>query len=169
MVAGRGPDLTNIGPEHLNAFELLGDQGVGSLLLTTAQFRFGGGEVAQTLLPLGLQPSCNQPIFGLHAAVPAFGPLRFVASALHLQTPLRQRRVVVDLELFDREPHGFNGGWCDGFQKSVSYALLDYQTADVEAVHTTSVDEVFAGAVITRSRVPAAIVNMQIAGHNGRR
>jgi hypothetical protein len=41
----RSPDLTNIGAEHLNAFELLGTNRVGLLLFAAAQFCVGGGEV----------------------------------------------------------------------------------------------------------------------------
>jgi hypothetical protein len=70
---------------------------------------------------------------------------------------------VIGLELLDRE-HGC--GYRrrrDGFQESIGHGLLDDRSADVETVHAASVDEVFASAVITRSRVPAAIMNMQMA------
>ena len=42
----RSPNLTNIGAEHLNAFELLGTHRIGPLLLAAAQFCFGGGQIA---------------------------------------------------------------------------------------------------------------------------
>jgi hypothetical protein len=57
--------LTNIGTEHLNAFELLGANRIGPLLLAAAQFCFGGGKVMQTLLPFGFQAASNQTVFGI--------------------------------------------------------------------------------------------------------
>ncbi len=70
---------------------------------------------------------------------------------------------MIRLELLDREHGRFYGRRCDGFEKSVGHGLLDHHSADIETVHAASVDEVFAGAVITRRRVAAAIVNMQTA------
>ena len=165
----RSPDLTNIGAEHLNAFELLGAKRAGPLLLAAAQFRFGGGQIAQTILPFGFQPASDQSVFRLHGPIAAFGPFRFVARPFHFQPPLRQSRVVVGLELFDREPRGFDGGRRDGFEKSVGHGLLDGHSADVETVHAASIHDIFAGAVITRRRVPAAIMSHADGGRNGRR
>ena len=149
--------------------ELLGANRAGPLLLAAAQFRFGGGQIAQTILPFGFQPASDQPIFGLHGPITALGPLRLVACALHFQTPLRQSRVMVGLELFDREQCGFDRGRRDGLEKSVGHGLLDRQSADVETVHAASIDEIFAGAVVTGSRVPAAIVRHANAGRSGRK
>ena len=52
---------------------------------------------------------------------------------------------------------------CDGLEKSIGDRLLDHDTAHIEAVHAAAIDQILAAAVITRSRVPAAIVNMQAA------
>ena len=130
----RSPDLTNIGAENLNAFELLGAKRVGPLLLAAAQFRFGGGQIAQAILPFGFQSAGHQSIFRLYSPISAFGPFRLVARPLHFQPPLRQSRVMVGLELLDREHGGFHGCRRDGFEKSVGHGLLDRHTADVEAV-----------------------------------
>ena len=99
----RSPDLTNIGAEHLNTFELLGADRAGPLLLAAAQFRLGGGQIAQAILPFGFQSASHQPVFGLHGPIAALGPLRLIAGALHFQPPLRQSRIVVGLQLLDRE------------------------------------------------------------------
>src|SRR5215831_2432239 len=58
-------------------------------------------------------------------------------------------------------PQGFDCRWCNGLEKSIRDGLLDNCSTDVQAVHPAAVDEVFAGAVITRSRVPAAIMYVQ--------
>src|SRR5919106_3184756 len=70
---------------------------------------------------------------------------------------------MVGLELSNTEPHGFDCGRRDRLQKGIGYRFVNRETADVEAVLPASVDEVFAGAVITRDRVAAAIMNMQPA------
>ena len=70
---------------------------------------------------------------------------------------------MIGLELLDRKQYRVHGGRCDSFEKSVGYGLIDRQTADVETVQAAALDDVFTGAVITRSRVSAAIVNVQSA------
>src|SRR6202023_1102265 len=47
--------------------------------------------------------------------------------------------------------------------KRADHSLLDDHSADVETVHAAAGDQVFAGAVITRGGVAAAIMNMQTA------
>jgi hypothetical protein len=42
-------------------------------------------------------------------------------------------------------------------------ALIDGHTADIETVQASSLDNMFTGAVITRSRVAAAVVRFQFA------
>jgi hypothetical protein len=69
----------------------------------------------------------------------------------------------MDLQLFHGKPHSFDRGRRDGLEKSIGNGLLDHRAADGEAVHATPIDEVFAGAVITGSRVAAAIVNVRTA------
>src|ERR1035437_1893657 len=59
----RGPDLLQIGTEHLYALELLGAKCVGTVLFAAAQLRFGRGEIVQAILPFVLQAASNQPIF----------------------------------------------------------------------------------------------------------
>jgi len=156
--SGCPPDLTNIGAEHLNAFELLLVKPARPLLLASAQLRFGGGQIAQAALPLCFQTAGHQPILRLHGTIAALDPFGFVARTFHFQPPLRQSGVVVGLELFDREPHGLHGGRRDGFEKSIGYGLLDGQTADVETVLSASIYDVFAGAVVTGRRVSASIM-----------
>ena len=70
---------------------------------------------------------------------------------------------MIGLELFDGKSRGFDRGRCNGCEKSIGDGLLDPHSADVKAVHAAPLNEVFAGAMITRSRVAAAIVNMQTA------
>src|ERR1022692_4979922 len=159
-VRSRGglPDLTNIGAEHLNAFELLRVKPAGPPLLASAQLRLGGGQIAEAALPLCFQTAGHQSILGLHSSVATLGPFGLVARPFHFQAPLRQSGVVVGLELFDSEPHGFHGRRRDGFEKRIGYGFLDGQTADVETVLSASIHDVFAGAVVTGRRVSAAIM-----------
>ena len=137
--------------------------GAGPLLLAAAQFRFRGSKVAEAVLPFGLQTASDEPILRLNSSVAAFSPVGFVLRALHFQAPLRQSGVLIGLELLDSEQCRFHRCWCDGFQKSIGHGSLDRQTADVEAVLTAAVDEIFAGAVITRRGVATTIVGMQTA------
>ena len=140
----RGPDPTNIGAENLNMLELLWAERAGPLLLPAAQFRFGRGQIAKPVLPFRFQAAGHESILGVHGSVAAFGAFGFVPRTFHLQTPLRQSRVVVGLELFDSEPHRLYGGRCDRFEKGIGHGLLDRQTADVEAVYAASIDQIFA-------------------------
>src|SRR5207247_5527365 len=77
--------------------------------------------------------------------------------------PLRQSRIVMGLELLPRE-HGCGyGRRGDGFEKSVGHGLLDYPSAPMETVLPAPIHDIFAGAGITRRRVPAAIMDHQTA------
>ena len=129
----------------------------------TTQFCFGGGEIAQTVLPFGFQAARDEPILRLHRAVTALGSLGLILQALDLEPPLGKGGVAVGLELLDRKQYRVHGSRCDSVEKSVRHSLIDRQTADVEAVHAAALDDVFTGAVIARSRVSAAIVSAQSA------
>ena len=48
-------------------------------------------------------------------------------------------------------------------QKRICYCLIDLDTADVETVNASSLDDVFARAVIARRSISAVIVSMQMA------
>src|SRR5260370_32312952 len=76
---------------------------------------------------------------------------------------------MVGMQLFNGEQGRFYGRGRDGLNESVGHCLLDCHTADGEAVLSTSIDEIFAGAVITRSRVPSAIVGYAGDARNDRR
>ena len=65
---------------------------------------------------------------------------------------------MVGLELLDREQGGFRGSRRDGFEKGLGDSLLDGQTADRKTVLSASIHDIFTGAVVTRRRVPAAIM-----------
>jgi hypothetical protein len=65
---------------------------------------------------------------------------------------------MVALELFNAEPHGFDRARRDRFQKSIGNRSVDRETADIETVLPTTVDDVLAGAVVTGPRVPATIM-----------
>jgi hypothetical protein len=58
----RGPDLSQIGAEHLYALELLGAKRVGAVLLAAAQFRFGRSQIAEAILPIGLQAASHESV-----------------------------------------------------------------------------------------------------------
>ena len=94
-------------------------------MLASAQLPFGGGQTAPAALSLCFQTASHESIRGLHSAAAALRLFGFVAHPFHFQAPLRQSGVVVDLELFDRESHGFHGGRRDGFEKRIGYGLLD--------------------------------------------
>jgi hypothetical protein len=117
----------------------------------------------QTLLPFGFQAASNQTVFRFHGPVSAFRPFRLITRPFHFQPPLRQSSIVIGLELLGREHGCFCGRRGDGFEKSVGHGLLDYHSADIETVLPAPIHDIFAGAVITRSRVPAAIMDHQTA------
>ena len=59
--------LDEYGAEHLNAVELLGANRIGPLLLATAQFCFGGGQIPQAIIPVGSQAASNKAVSRLTA------------------------------------------------------------------------------------------------------
>src|SRR5664279_1468895 len=155
------PDLSNIGAEPLDELELLRRQCAGPLLLPATELRLCGRQFAQTILPFAFQPTRDQSVFGLYISIPALSPLGFVTGAFHFQTPLRQRRVVISLQLLNCEERRLDSRRSNSFDKGIGDGLLDRQTTDIEAIHATSLDEIFAGTVITRSGVSTAIVRVQ--------
>ena len=56
----------------------------GPLLLAAAQFRFGGGQVAQTILPFGFQAARDEPVLRLHRPVTALGSFGLIAQRVPL-------------------------------------------------------------------------------------
>jgi hypothetical protein len=133
------------------------------LSFAAAQFRFRGGEVAELVLPFRFESASHQPVFGIHGPITPPGAHRLIAGALYFQSPPRQRRIAIGLQLFDRQPCSSDGGWRNGLERGVRHSLLDYRAANVQTVHAAPLDEIFAGAVITGSGVTAAMVNMQKA------
>jgi hypothetical protein len=141
----------------------LGANRIGPLLLASAQFCFGGRQIAQAVLPFGFQAASNQPVFRLHGPVSAFRPFRLIMRPFYFQPPLQQSSIVLGLELLDREHGCFDSRRRDGFEKSIGHGLLDYHSAHIETVLPTPIHDILAGTVITRSRVAAAIMDHQTA------
>ena len=70
---------------------------------------------------------------------------------------------MVSLKLLHRKQRRLHGGRSDGFQESISNCLLNRQAANIETVLSSSINDIFAGAVITRGRIATAIMSKQAA------
>ena len=58
--------------------------------------------------------------------------------------------MVVGLQLFYRQSRRFDRRRCDGLEKSIGDGLFDHDTANIEAVHAATIDQILAAAVIAR-------------------
>lgn len=65
------------------------------------------------------------------------------------------------LELVHGEQRGIDGRRCHGIEKGRGDRLIDRDATDIETIHPAAADDVFAGAMVRRRRVPAVIVRAQ--------
>src|SRR5204863_744808 len=161
---GRGvPDLMKIGTQSLNAPQLLSADHAGLLLLLPPQLRFSARQIAQATLPFSFQAARDQTVLGLDCPITAFTFFDVISQALNLKSPLCQRGAVIVPGLLYGHHHCFHGGRCDHFEKSASDSMINGNPSNAETVQAATLDDVFSGAVITRSRVAAAIMRAQAA------
>ena len=118
------------------------------LLLPAGQFRFRAGEVAQPGLPFGFQAARDQAVFGFDQSIATFRAFGVVARAFDRESPLREGRVMMGLELLHREQRCVERGRCDGVEEGVRHGLVDREAPDVQAIDATPLDDVLAGAVV---------------------
>ena len=96
-----------IGAEGEDRVALLGAAAnAGACCSRRASSACGGVEFLQALLPLGLQAASDQSVLRIDGAIAAFGALGLVPGPLDLQSPLRERAVVIGFELLG----GLQGG-----------------------------------------------------------
>src|SRR5487761_2381831 len=160
---GSGPYTIEIGPEGTNALIVFGAQRAGTRLAFVFQFGLRLLEITQALFPRSFQSTSDKPVLRIHGTIASFCTFRFVARSLHSETPLRKRRIVVGLELLRGLQRRLKGGRFEGFNKGLCDGLVDLHAADVQTVDTAAIDDVLAGAVITRTCVSSRILGAQLA------
>src|SRR6516164_288359 len=89
------PGLEQIGAEGKQADALVCAERSWAQLFATRKLGLGLVELAQAVLPLGLDAAGDEAVVGVDSAIATLGALRLVACALDRETPLRQRAVVV--------------------------------------------------------------------------
>jgi len=95
------------------------------------EFRFGCGEIAQALFPLGFESTCHESVFGLNGTVLTLGSFGFVASTFHCQTPLTECCIVVRFELLYGVLCCFESRRRQSLEKSIDNGLVDLNGAHV--------------------------------------
>jgi len=157
----RGPDPVEVIPYRANRFSLLAAEHTGPRLFLVFQFGFGALEVAQSVFPFRFQSARHEPIFRVHCPVAAFGALHMITGALHRKPVLFQCRLVAGFKLLCGFERGFQRRWRQGCKERRAHRRIDLAAADVQAVFTPPVDDVFAGAVIAGRRVPTPVMYAQ--------
>jgi hypothetical protein len=152
FVARRGgrsvPDASEIVTERTQTFRVGGTQCTRALGLATGQFALGLVELPPPPLPVGFEAAGHQPILGLRRAIAALGAFGFVACPFDGEAPLRERRIMVGVELLRGHERGVEGGRREGGEEGRGHGRVDLESPDVEAVDAPSLDEVFARTVI---------------------
>jgi hypothetical protein len=118
------------------------------LVLPPMQLGLGGGQGAETTLPFGFETARDESIFGLDHPIAALGAFGVIARPFDLESPLREGRIVVRVQLFHCEQRRGEGGWCHRVQKSIRYRVVDRDAADIETIDPTPVDDVLAGTMV---------------------
>ena len=152
--------FAEIGTERANLIFFFWAECARALLLSSLQFRFGSSEIAQAFFPIRF-PSRAQPVdfrVRLHDTDARHVPLRSGHALLldATEPTLHPDR----LQVADGPLRGFHRGWGQSFQKYFRYGLIDLHSADREAVHPASLDDIFTRAMIARGSVSALIVGV---------
>jgi hypothetical protein len=117
--------LAKIRPERTQALRFGGPQPARLLLLTQGELALRMLEFAQPLIPGSFEASSDQPILWFHGVIAPLGPLGVIAGALDGQAPLRQRGVVIGVELSRGDERGFQGGRGEGREKGFGHGRVD--------------------------------------------
>src|SRR6516165_1960652 len=157
------PGLEQIGAEGKQADALVCAERSWAQLFATRKLGLGLVELAQAVLPLGLDAAGDEAVVGVDSAIATLGALRLVACALDRETPLRQRAVVVGFDALGRGERGLDAERRERSKHGVRHRLVDLHGADAEAVDAAAVDDALAGAVIARRRGAAGVVCAQLA------
>jgi hypothetical protein len=107
---GRGPHASDIVTERAEALGVGRAEGLPVVALAEVKFALGLLQVPETLLPLGFQATGHEAILGLDRAIAAFGAVGVIPRSLDGEAPLRERRIVVGVELRRRHERGVQGG-----------------------------------------------------------
>src|SRR5215471_4659261 len=157
----RPPDFVQIGTERENFLFLFFAQHARALSFPSFEFGLCSGEIAQAPFPLGFESACHQSVLGLHGTILTLGSFSFVASTFHCQTPLTECGIVIRFELLYGELGCFESRGRQSFEKSIDNGLIDLHAAHVEAVHSASVNEILACAMIAGRRGSARVVSVE--------
>ena len=160
---GRVPGDAQIGAEREQTDAFIWTERPRLLLLAARQFGLGGFEVPQGFLPLGLEASGDKPIIGVHGHVATLGSALFVSRALDRVTPVRESAVTIGFQPFGGRERGFDAERRQRGEKRAADGFVDLHGADVEAIASTTFDDVLARAVIAGRCGSAGIVRAQFA------
>ena len=92
----------HISAEMATPGELLVGQRLGPAGADRGKRPLGAAGLLQTLLPLGLQGPCDEPVLRLAAVELAACPLRFIGGALQLEFGRANDRLVPSVQVIDR-------------------------------------------------------------------
>jgi hypothetical protein len=129
-----GPDASEIIAEGAEAFGVDPVQNAPPLWRAGLKFALRELEIPQALLPLGFEPASHEAIFWFDRTIPALGALGFIARALDREPPLRERGLIIVVELVGGDERGIDGGRREGGEEGRGDGLVDLNPADGEAV-----------------------------------
>jgi hypothetical protein len=130
----------DIVPERAEALGVGWDEGLSVVALAEVEFALGLLQILETLLPRGFQAAGHETILGLDRAIAAFGAVGLIPRPLDGEAPLRERRIVVGVELRRRHERGVQGGGGERGEEGRRHRRVDLNTADREAVDAAAVD-----------------------------
>jgi hypothetical protein len=125
-------------------------------VFATSEFGLGGLQLAQSILPLGLETARDQAVIGIDGAVTAFGALRAVARTLDISAELLHGGLVIRFELLGGLDRRFEACGRQRREERGCDRRIDLAATDVQTVLAAAVDDGLAGAVITGRGVAAA-------------
>jgi hypothetical protein len=130
---------------------------------------FGLLELAQALLPLTLEAARDEAVLGIDSATAAFGTLCLVPGTLGGELPLGERILAIGFEPFGGGESGFKTSWSKPGEDGACNRAVDLHCAHAQTVDATTIDDIFAGAVVAflweelaPKTVAALIETMQI-------
>src|ERR1700681_1818513 len=106
---GCRPDTREIVAECADRVALFIGQSARARMLTPLEFRFGLLEFLETFLPFGLETSGDESILRIDSAITTLGPLNAKASTFKITPELRDRALMIGVELFNGGQRGIKG------------------------------------------------------------
>ena len=163
VVVGAVPDASKIVAEGAEAFGVDLAEGAPPLMLAGLELALRDFKIPQALLPLGFEAASHETIFRFDRAIPALGAFGSIPRALDRQPPLRERGLIIVVELLRGDERGVDGGRSEGREERRGDGLVDLDPADGEAVDAAARDEILARAVIARRGRAPAVMRVQPA------